>query len=759
MPSPPPPYSPGQTPSRPSNVNAGSSPHMSAAAFTATHPPPPPPPPSDYTSSPVSRPTSGFYHSRPGSIVVPQSATSVVSLSQFPPPPPATGSKRSASREKLTSKFSLSKFRDRGSGSPGPSNIESLRISTSEALQRPPASPGIPPPRPSHQAFPNAIPDHRWSPDTQSPIRAPGARRAASTGVLASESRTPIDETPTLPQGSWGHGAPLPPPPPGPPPPGSRSQSLGRGLDSTVGRQSAHLPAPPTRRPGQSTLTPIPPTPVGWQDESARQRSRSPAAQGLQIDTSPRALETPDHPPQPMDSESGSISSVPTTSTSNSSSTLYRGPSASQTSRGIRERRSESRAARERTEPNNNPWAQDMEAAKPADLVLGSPENGLKRRDAVTKNTPRSGGLRSPKSSHSVGEPASSSSTPRLSVLTGAAPTPPFSPGTEPFDNSHVQKHPVRLLSKALPTPPIRHYGNEEDAGLADSSGARVRSTSNASQASGTKADLSLSSTPRPAGGDAFVEAAIERHRQFIEKEMAAESDQDRLELFAEYIVNESRLRRDRYSAAFDAMAGDVVDLTRDLWRSYSTSGRRSATPSAQAAPALPSGRRSQASTSGESPDTRQPISIPTTAASPASSVQNFTPHTEPASPSSATSQRARDASWNYKPVLSPIPSMAMSTVPDEEDSRGRSASRWWEASNDGASSGIGSRRLERSKRESKYMGLPKEARESLQWIGEDESSPANRGESSSRQPYGPNEYPPEKVGLHEATTGKQAVG
>ncbi|KAK7183587.1 hypothetical protein DPSP01_010423 [Paraphaeosphaeria sporulosa] len=758
MPSPPPPYSPGQNPSRPVNANPGSSPHMSAAAFAASHPPPPPPP-SDYTSSPVSRPTSGFFHSRPGSIVAPQSATSVVSLSQFPPPPPATGSKRSASREKLTSKFSLSKFRDRGSGSPGPSNIESLRISTSEALQRPPASPGLPPPRPSHQVLSNVFPEHRWSPDTQSPVRAPGARRAASTGVLASESRTPIDETPTLPQGPWGNGAPLPPPPPGPPPPGSRSQSLGRGMDSTVNRQTVHLPAPPTRRPGQSSLPTIPPTPVGWQDEPARPRSRSPAAQGLLIDTSSHALQPSEQPPQPIESESGSIISGPTNSTSNSSSTLYRDPSGTQVSRGIRERRSESRAARERAEPNNNPWAQDMEAAKPADLVLGSPEGGLKRRDAVTKHTPRSGGLRSPRSSHSLGEPGSSNSTPRLSVQTGPAPTPPFSPGTEPFDHSHMGKQPVSFPPKALPTPPMRHYGDDVDAGLADSSGARNRSTSNASHNSGAKVDLSLSSTPRPGGGDVFVEAAIDRHRRFIEREMAAQSDQERLELFAEYTVNESRLRRDRYPAAFDAMAGDIVDLTRDLWRSYTTSGRRSVTPSAQSASIAPSGRRSQASTSGESPDTRQPISIPTTAASPASSVQNFTPHTEPASPSSATSQRARDASWNYKPVLSPIPSMAMSTVPDEEDSRGRSASRWWEASNDGASSGIGSRRLERSKRESKYMGLPKEARESLQWIGEGDNSPANRGESSSRQPHGSNEYPPEKAGLLEGTLGKQAVG
>jgi len=47
-------------------------------------------------------------------------------------------------------------------------------------------------------------------------------------------------------------------------------------------------------------------------------------------------------------------------------------------------------------------------------------------------------------------------------------------------------------------------------------------------------------------------------------------------------------------------------------------------------------------------------------------------------------------------------------------------------------------------------MSLQKEARESLQWAGEDQTTPRYRGESSSRQLYGPDEYPPEKVGLHE---------
>jgi hypothetical protein len=489
---------------------------------------------------------------------------------------------------------------------------------------------------------------------------------------------------------------------------------------------------------------------MGWQDEPPIERARSPAARGLHIDTSPEATRRQDRIASHSDNESLSISSGPTVTTSHSTGTIHQTSLKRDTSAlGIRERRSESRAARERVEPSNNPWAQDLEASskKPANLDIGAVESSLTRRGAVTKGTPRSGGQRS---GHRFDDPGSSHSTPRMDAYQRdapiSAPTPPFSPGTETPDRLHSQKAALALSLKALPTPPIRSYGNEDIAGLTIHSGATslsIQTTPGAEHAS--------VSTPKPAGRDVFAQASIERHRQFIEKEMAAENDQDRLELFAEFIVTESRLRRDRYSSAFDAMAGDVMDLTRDLWRSYGNTGRRAATPNTQAPPIL-SGRRAQVSASG-SPDTRPSNSLPTTAASPASSAGNFTPRTEPASPSSASSQKVRDASWsnNYHPSLSPIPSMAMSTIPDEQDSRGRSASRWWES--DGGSSVAGDRRLERSKRESKYMSLQPDARENLQWFADNQATPKERAGSSSRHAYGADEYPPEKIGLHEDTT------
>jgi hypothetical protein len=68
----------------------------------------------------------------------------MTSNQQFPPPPARNGPGRSASRDKLSSKFSLSSFRNRNNDqSPAPSAIEALQINTSDALQRTPASPGL----------------------------------------------------------------------------------------------------------------------------------------------------------------------------------------------------------------------------------------------------------------------------------------------------------------------------------------------------------------------------------------------------------------------------------------------------------------------------------------------------------------------------------------------------------------------------------------------------------------------------------------
>ena len=145
MPSPPPPYSPGQNTI---SQTMSPSPHLSGAAFPSHQSHPTSAQPHEYTPSPPSRPVSGYTSSRPTSMVVPSSATSVTSNHQFPPPPPANAKNRSASRDKLHSKFSLSSFRNRGSDiGPAPNAIDALRINTTEAISRIPGSPGLPPQR------------------------------------------------------------------------------------------------------------------------------------------------------------------------------------------------------------------------------------------------------------------------------------------------------------------------------------------------------------------------------------------------------------------------------------------------------------------------------------------------------------------------------------------------------------------------------------------------------------------------------------
>ena len=97
---------------------------------------------------------------------------------------------------------------------------------------------------------------------------------------------------------------------------------------------------------------------------------------------------------------------------------------------------------------------------------------------------------------------------------------------------------------------------------------------------------------------------------------------------------------------------------------------------------------------------------------------------------------------------------MSVSEAPDGSDSRGRPSSRWWEVSQEG-SNGTPSTRLERSKRESKYMGVPRELREALQYADADPSAIENGNPLSSAGPsseklYGIDEYPPDKAGWHE---------
>ena len=195
----------------------------------------------------------------------------------------------------------------------------------------------------------------------------------------------------------------------------------------------------------------------------------------------------------------------------------------------------------------------------------------------------------------------------------------------------------------------------------------------------------------------AFLQDAIQRHKTFVEKEACAADETEALKTFADYILAESQIRRQRYSKAWESFRVD--DVRRNMFE-------------------LPVNQPSKMK-----PQPKLDI-----------------PQNRPGRPESAW--------WNnYQPCLSPIASLNMSN--DEMSSRGRAPSRWWE-SKTGSSSEGAERRVQRSKRESKYMGLPREA---MQWDQElTPSQPKDVSMSYGPTEYGPDEYPPEKVGWHEGS-------
>ena len=253
---------------------------------------------------------------------------------------------------------------------------------------------------------------------------------------------------------------------------------------------------------------------------------------------------------------------------------------------------------------------------------------------------------------------------------------------------------------------------------------------------------------------ESFGRSSLSRYSHFIKQETAAETDQDRLELFARFVVSESRLRRGRYSTAFDTMAIDIIDLTRDMWRAPSPS---SATPRSGKS-LLPLQKKPPASSPDggtSSPEYAPPSSGP--------SLAELTPVTEFESMDGSMDLQRSEIDllpWGekFQPCLSPIPSMAVSSVPEENSSRGRSASRWWEGSAEG-SIGASGHRLERSARESKYMSLhPSELQATTE-----PSSAMNTPIACGIVPNFPQrsrDYPPEKMDSYqeEATTASAGL-
>lgn len=640
----------------------------------------------------------------------------------FPPPP--GGRNRSGSNDRPPALFNLSAFSRR-------TPPEALRLSPELNRDHAPPNTRRPVPIITDAPLPQVNNDQSQFVDA----RPPASRRAASTGAISSTSSQSQSRASS--RSRWEPGMPLPPPPPGPPPPTSRSQSMTRTTDRVV--------SPPTRRPGvMSTLGPVPPTPAGWVDEDVTGRGRSPN-RGLQIDTS----------------SVGSSTIGDTSNSGSSSSGLARARHVRGEPQSIRERRAESKTRKSVDERSNNPWA---ESIVPSDIVTNPNTNGLARRPTVSKSTPRSARslqVETPTPSasmHNTPVPNTGGSMPRgnttprpcLSPSRPDAPTPPFSPGQL---KAAMGEAPSVMTPKALPTPPpqsrlalesparpvshILHIPNNDHVTIPTLVPAKTHSR-----------QTSQTQIPQISETEQFARDTIERHQSFARKEAAAVNNEEKVRLFADFIVAESRIRRGRYSEAIDSMGSEILELTRDLFRPYSKARRASST-SRSGDVWAPGSAGPKAS-----PDVHTHRGSIMAALHDGPQLQS---NQEPTQGSTASSPAVRpDSTWwgGYMPSLSPIPSMVSEAL-SGSDSRGRPASRWWEVSQEGGSIGAPSNKLERSKRESKYMGMPRELREALQYENGDggdlqNGQDAGMSSSNGERSYGPNEYPPEKTGWHD---------
>ncbi|XP_044716189.1 uncharacterized protein HRG_10363 [Hirsutella rhossiliensis] len=336
---------------------------------------------------------------------------------------------------------------------------------------------------------------------------------------------------------------------------------------------------------------------------------------------------------------------------------------------------------------------------------------------ATTRSNPRSSGGKAQEPRTLTPRAPGSARLPRLDTA-----TPPFSPypakASQPSDGSGS------VAPRALPTPPPQTRS-------ASSSRPRdgVRLSSNKSPAS---RHLVLAQS-----SDQFAAAAVERFRAFAEREAAASMDAERVRLFADFIVSESRIRRERYSTAIGAMGSEIFDLTRDLFRPMLIAPTGHARGTSR-------GEWTPASSAGPNPSPGDDLAG--SLEFDADGLSNSAPASAnlPVTPSDDWAPNNANRATNYMPSLSPILSMSVSENYERGSSRGRPPSRWWES----GSQDDQSRVIERSKRESKYMGVPKN-----QWVEEEQDSMA-QGEQGGQGGQSeccqlPSEYPPEKADWH----------
>ncbi|KAI4237287.1 MAG: hypothetical protein LQ349_001968 [Xanthoria aureola] len=700
----------------------------------------------------------------------------------FPPPPPAAqapGSRmRSSSKthaERLLSTLG-SKAKIQNPSAPT-SAMDTLQANTAQALAQSP------------EAF------------SEASARAPAARRAASTGGigLSGPSSRTTSRSPS--QSRWGPGMPLPPPPPGPPPTAARSQSLNRSSESLSFDQLSTT-APRSRKPpGNGTaLAPVPPTPADWREElpngsfvlpATSSRSQTQAPLHIDTDNIVRSINS-----NPDDSSTAVAVDMHSAHVHRDSScgALARSPAVrNRSAKGIRERRSESRngtgrhdasAAIQSSSITLSP--QNLEHIKPTDLILPLGNGSFSRRRIANRISPTNRNdmlsldetMHSPLARDLPGQSmlfSSSDTKPqsdhdrRNMAGRTTTPTSPFSPSRGSFAHVGRARPSPSMLPTALTAPPPQPFINTQPSSSRNIPPGRderpishllhIPNSNQSIQApllpSAQENRQSIPDLIGPESPRAFAHRAVERHRNFAEREAAASSDSERLDLFIQFMVAESKIRREQYAAVFAEEDISVSEVVKGLFERQSAVQSPDKTPDVsttedQATSLRPSRTSSMSDSVSESNWHRSSSAVSRNHESPISISTD------------CSSQNRPESSWwnDYVPCLSPIASMSIVTGHDQEEagSRGRASSRWWEDKPDGSANGDAFSVLKKSKRESKYMGLPKEARDSPALYetipaGSSNRIPGHEQSLAQLQSYGPHEYPPEKEGWHHQSS------
>ena len=548
----------------------------------------------------------------------------------------------------------------------------------------------------------------------------PTARRAVSTSAIGNYTSRPNFSHPI----QHAMARAIPPPPPGrpPPPPAatSRSQSMNRVSEVTYSPSSITSPRarlPPGRGPA---LGPVPPTPANWVDED-NQPSQSPwpstRRTGLLIDTSPATNDS-----------SEAIINTPSHSRKESfglvRSSAVRKPSA----KGLRERRSESKIGtrRDSGEAESSNIAAGTFSRPLQDIITIGGET-LAARRASSRTTPGSAqfrgldeALQSSGSQPLSGRLTSARTTPQSATF---SPTSIMSSSSQSID--HIHRHratssstPASARNKLQIVPPERpvshilHIPNNEAANIPAMQPECI--------------------TPKPPHDvdSLFTNQALERHRSFLHQEATASNDSERLNLFIQHMIAESKIRRERYAAVFEEENLDLNSLLEgmfeetqhdiDLVQLASVSSTNNSRPAS-----------ASTTISHMDSQTSRQTSVTTSMDHPTLFIDT-------------TVQENRRG--NFIPCLSPIASMSAVTR-EETESRGRAPSRWWESGSNPSINGDGFKVLERTKRETKYMSAVVENDVSS---STDHASGSNHYSTTTDEPYGENEYPPEKYGFHE---------